>query len=299
MISSKGLANTVLNGLDTLGIPWCLMHGESRLHLDRLASDLDVAVADDPMTVVRGLRPALNRAGLYLVCLWNYDPWSWTSFWMTTAGEVVQLDLTYDPQGRNKYGLKTDAMVLARVPGYRWPRAAELDEKLYLLAKRLYKGQEEEAASLVATVSKLDWLGRSRWLFESKTADRLSGAVSSGVVGRQRVRRRPQLRRLMRRLTKPSGHCVRVSSTAHGVSDDLMANRISEHLIGRLPHVEVTQRALGVRSRVLRMRPGVVLTSRGGHGADAVIHVGSSPDGIEQLVLEMSAATAARFALDR
>jgi hypothetical protein len=144
------LAVLALDAMTRAGVRFAVLHDEERLALGNVSSDVDLAVDRPGRDVIREALGALHDVGLHPVVLWPYGVDALTVFLATgTASDAVQLDMTYDPDGRGKYGIRTDVALDVSVPGKRFPRLPPDHELLYLVSKRKVKRDPQRLAPLI------------------------------------------------------------------------------------------------------------------------------------------------------
>ena len=136
--------------------PFAVLHGEAEIAAGRISSDIDLTVTAPPDNIVAALLASCE--GFEVVMVWPYDRESTTYFIVDiaavaeSAGAIcpgVQLDLVFDPNGRGRYGFRTEELVTNSVPGNRWPRLHPADEFLYLLRKRQVKRDRQRVTRLL------------------------------------------------------------------------------------------------------------------------------------------------------
>lgn len=285
MITDPELAKRLLQLLDGTNQSWALLHGAERLRQGTLDSDLDLVISRRPETIIPELAALAASAGLLPVLSWRYDAVSLTTFWSSSdASEVVQLDLTHDPKGYGKYGVKTGKLLEAATESADWPVCDGLDEQLYLLSKRLYKGQCD-AAAMIANVLRDDPRAARR------SHDLMSGATARAVMAyleRGRYRRPPRLlevRRVPGRLLRPTGHVLVVSP------------RVKVDLASRLRLLAPDVRVAGLQHSMVRSRrPYITINDRPIPGA-LRIRATAIDEAVSLAVRQMSETTLRR--LDR
>jgi hypothetical protein len=151
--TSSRLANDVLTALTEAGVRLSVLHGEEDLVAGDVGSDVDLVV-EAPLadaldaTLLEGLR----ERGMFPVIHWPYDVAGAATVFFTNddASEGVQIDTLCDPEGRGKFGVRTDVLLARTEPGKAWPRVDPLYSLLYQLRKRHWKRQQERIPPLVA-----------------------------------------------------------------------------------------------------------------------------------------------------
>jgi hypothetical protein len=196
-------------------------------------------------TVVGRAHGALRDQGLHPVVIWPYDVGSASVFVVDAhAQHGAQFDILHDISGAGHYGVRAAAVLARAQPGARWNRAAPDDELLYLIRKRLRKGQRDRLAELLATAESAGGLGgRAQELFSGPSAAAVT-AVLDGRPGPADPLRRVRAavvnsRRIASRLRRPVGFWVAVQGEASRSTAEVVADRFARVLptsgCGRTP----------------------------------------------------------------
>jgi hypothetical protein len=259
MITSRELAEQLLTALSHSGVAWCFLHGEARWASGDLSSDLDLAVGGDPLETVRRIAEEVPN-DVSLVMLWPYDPWSLTTFWMNASGHLSQLDLTHDRWGRNKYGVRTTTVLDSTQRGVRWPSATAVDESIYLIAKKLHKGQFGSAMELRAAVTPAT-AARASSVLNRAWAKHIAAFLKGTASGRgPRPARIANWLRLATRLSKPVGVWISVPDIR--TVDMPGAAACGQRWKSLLPNVvwNPTVRWARLRAWMYHMKPALIVT---------------------------------------
>ena len=148
--TSGSLAAAVIDALSSRRTNFAVLHRAEDLRAGTVASDVDLVVADRPIEVVEDLQGALDSLDLKPVMVWRYDSGETLTVFFArpdlSAG--LQFDLLRDRRGQGKYGIRTEVLLEA-TQQHEWPQLQPLLEILYLLRKRLLKGQGERVRRLV------------------------------------------------------------------------------------------------------------------------------------------------------
>jgi hypothetical protein len=198
--------------LDELGSAtraFAVLHNECDVAKGKVASDVDVAVAETGYDVVRRLRSRMVPHGVELIALWPSDVATLNSFWCTQDGvSGAQLDLLHDPHGRCRYGIRTPVVLDAAQPGERWPRLGDVDALIYQIRKRAVKG---DSMRLGALVTKAHIVGlpsvrhRASFVLRASALEDLESTITTGSTrGLQRIWRHEMLR-YADRVARPVG----------------------------------------------------------------------------------------------
>lgn len=241
--------------------PWILLHGEDALLGHGPVSDVDTAL---PTVDLRHLRALLHRrpAGLRLVAVWPYDCRGLALFLATPdLRQVVQLDLLADPDGIGRYGVRTPELAAhAHDTAHPWRRPDPVDERLYLLAKRTAKGQDDRVAALRDALGhdRAEAVDRSRTLLSPAARGRVAAALGATPPrGRVRwhVRRAAaQVARGVRRLRHPIGAWLHLLAPIDAAGD------VPEHPALVRVRPAPAGPAATLRLVLARWRRGVVVT---------------------------------------
>lgn len=202
--------------MSDVGVEFAVLHGEERIGSLGLDSDLDLAVGSKPRAIAQKVSGAFSARGLVTALVWPYDIGGSASLFVSTAdgSAGAQIDMLYDPEGRGRYGVRSQVLLERRRQGIRYPIPASLDQDLYLLRKSRAKGQAERVARILSSFEE-----RSRASAARERAQQLfSPQVAAEVVneldrGRRRravrpLRRVGNLARLVGRIRRPIGYWV-------------------------------------------------------------------------------------------
>lgn len=207
--TDAALAAVALDALAEAGVPFVVLHGEAEIASGKVTTDVDIAVGWPPDRTVRAIAPALRAAHVHLIVVWSYDPGVLTTFWCDATGERgVELDMLFDPSGRNRYGLRSVPLVSACETGARWPRPDPLDELVYLLRKRQVKGQADRFEALLARARDIGMevvLARAEEALEPAAFRLLCMAMTSGHAVPESVRRFRHPLHYVQRLRRSAG----------------------------------------------------------------------------------------------
>lgn len=228
--TSPEAAQRALQGLSEAGVTYVLLHSVSSLQAASI-SDVDVAVASEPIGVIRMARAVWLQHGLSPILIWPYDiGGTLTVFLATDDGtEGAQLDMLYDPVGLGRYGLRSHGLTHSAVAGP-IPVVSDPARLIYLWRKRVAKGDFGALDALRSEASALpaeDLLSTSRELTgSSETATALLGETES----RFRAKKHPlaRMRRVAVRVYDPIGYWAHV--TDRTIAEEL-ADRMSGYLV--------------------------------------------------------------------
>ena len=246
---------------------YAILHGADRVLTQSVISDLDVVVGLEPDDVIRRISQCLGDSGLWPIMEWPYDVGhTLTVFLATDDGrEAMQLDMLNDRRGVGKYAVKSDVLLKRSVRRDGLPVVRPADETVYLVRKRIVKG---DRAALVALSDQISGFARS------EVAESMSSTLSvvgrrsvdsflrgrPGVLGIRPIRSALNVLRQARRLFRPTGYWLHCASPE-------MAEAVVERFGAYLPHAVVlgSPDSPGAIVRLLmrRLRPGVVVTCEG------------------------------------
>lgn len=272
--TSSVQAQLALKMLDDCGVEYALLHNAKSILNGEGLSDVDVVVRDDPWEIVA--RAVRNRRGLRLAMLWEYDFGALTTFWTTNDGsEGVQLDLLRDASGKGKYRVRTDAL-LAHVDSDVWPpRLTRPAELVYLLSKRMCKGDHDRAAKALEELASLpDWERLVARISPRRCASvrrALSGKFPGRAYATWMTWRSRLSRRGIARLRFPAGLRLRLPDCD---SPEAVRDRFDRVLV-RVVLRKAPRWNWDLHTRVLLVSPTLVLlTSR---RSDSIAGKGSLP----------------------
>lgn len=228
--TSPEVARRALQGLNNVHIRYAVLHSAHKLQ-DGDISDVDIAVIDDPMDVIRTARPAWKDLGLSPVLVCPYDIGGARAVFLASEDgkEGVQLDMLFDPRGIGKYGLRSRCLVDTAVIGP-VPVVNEPARLIYLWRKRLSKGHQQDLEALhtqATAVPPEDLIKASTELTGSpETAESLLGRKDAARMNK----RHPGTRfaRLVGRILNPVGYWAHV---ADGAIARELADRLSQYLV--------------------------------------------------------------------
>jgi hypothetical protein len=261
MITNYEIVDRVLEALDK-ATEMAVLHCEAAVASHSLTSDVDLCVADDPVTLMSRVAYDMRSHGMYLVMIFPYDRCSAAFFFCDADGKTgAQIDLVCDPRGVNKYGVRTEALLARRCSGVRWPRIDPLDEALYTLRKRQVKRDRrrfDEARAEVAALGAEFARERTRDIFSSRARAGITGALDdrrprlarTNGVWRSRLRRPGRLRHRC-------GFWAHVSS-ASGQNLSSVAHRFDRFLIS----AEAVEEPTVLRVLSNAWRPRLLLSPR-------------------------------------
>jgi hypothetical protein len=215
------------------GVRHAILHGEGDLVRREVDSDVDIVADRAVHAVVRSVAGHWKDLGLYPVIVWPYDPGGTGSIFLTTldARVGVQLDILYDPEGRGRYGVKSDLLLNGALAGDQFTTVAPSQRAAYLLAKRLGKGQTSEARRMMDLVPPA---GVDLDVLRSDIAD-LVRAYMEGGSSPTGWQRRPSAGLFLTRLRNPVGAWVELEADdSHVVAAEVISR------FGRfVPHAEL------------------------------------------------------------
>lgn len=162
--------------------PFALVLGNA-VSLAEVASDVDVVVQMDPRRIAAGLCHEFRPSALNIVLAWRYDLGSWSLYLANgDLSRYAQLDLTFDPGGRGRYGFRSDRIRAG--DGAEAGCVDPVDLQLYLLRKRALKGDMAAAESIAAELrdglQMVDLVDRLGQLFRPSVARSLQLFVQQG-----------------------------------------------------------------------------------------------------------------------
>lgn len=244
--SSVDSTKSVVTALREAGIPFALLHGADSYARGLIDSDLDIMLRDSPTGAINAIRSILEARGISLIFVWNSDRGTVNTFWWSTR-EVAgcQIDMLFDPEGRNRFGFKTE-------PAWRFVDADVFPPRLvgdglatYLAAKRISKGQYSQYKALRRSGDRIaSDLLRPRTRFAMRALKTRRGVVTFGVFTRLQSRGM----RLGRRLTRRQGVIVAGSGPA-----------LTRRLCEVLPRVRRVRRASATDRLRASVLPEVVV----------------------------------------
>lgn len=227
----------ILDLLVERGVRFAILHRSDEIASGSHDSDIDIVVNEKPDDLIRHLWPDLTAAGVEPAIRWPYDAGGTRTYFLVSkdARLGIQLDLMYDRNGVGKYGVRSAAFFDRLDSSGRWPRPHPDDQLVYLIRKRIVKGETDRLDVLAAD-------SRRRPREVTYAADRLlTDSVRSSVArvlsGEQPMKSRrwdrlaPNTVRLARRVTNPIG------AWAHS-SDQSAANEVASRFQGLLPHAK-------------------------------------------------------------
>jgi hypothetical protein len=286
----------VLDVLDRRGVEYAVLHAAERIRAGTVASDLDIVVAGDPGILIAGLVDELRDVGLTPVMDWNYDLGGTRTVFLAADGgqDGIQLDLLADPEGRGRYGVRSNLLLAGRHFDGRLPVLAARDEVVYLLSKRLIKGDRRRVAELVAAASADPEV-------PSRVAQLLVPSVATAVRAvldgrRAKPPARPGRRlatgvRLARRFSRPVGFWFHIT-------DRRVAEEVRDRVARFIPHVTLAAVSDGRSTAVwrrwrTRLGPGIALSTgnAAARGADAVIDAPTADEAIASIISLMRERT--------
>jgi hypothetical protein len=292
----------VLDCLRSAGVDYAILHGVDRVLSQSVVSDIDVVVGPPPERVIRQASRCLEGEGLVPIMEWPYDVGRTRTVFLATLDgrEAVQLDMLHDRWAFGKYAVKSGVLLERSEVRNGVSVVAPIDELVYLLRKRMVKGDVAATTDLRArssqfTPTALDEAIRSSL---SPYGRRSVAASLRGDAGWRRLR--PinwimNLGRQVRRVAQPTGYWVHCSSPE-------TAEAVVERFGSYLPHAvsldSLNSPAAITRLILTRLRPGIVIT----HGArppllkpDTVIESGSPDDACRRLVAAFRVRTERRL----
>lgn len=287
------LAQRLLHILDTRDVEYLVLHNASDIAEGRPISDVDTIVKCQPWKVIAKLLEEQSNLGLSLVMTWEYDFGALTSFWMSSDGSNgVQLDLLKDSDGRGRYGLRTDRAFHFADTSEWPPRLSRPAMLVYLLSKRIAKGDIDRARDVVRELHAIDCSNDLNLL--SHRCQRLYSRAINGqfprIGYRHYVKWRSRVSLLgLKRLVRSTGITVQVPT-----QDEDALTRLYNRFSAVLARVSLSKNN-GARS-VLRqwwLTRGPVLVIRSS-GKSAGVSPYTSHDFSASIVQEMEQATRAR-----
>jgi hypothetical protein len=205
----------LLDALENTLVPYAVLHREADAAAGVIESDIDVVLGRPACEVIPALVAALSGIDAGLAMIWPYDTNSLTTFWLSRdCRSGVQLDLVCDPNGRGRYGLRTERALHCTERGERWMRLKPEVEQTYLVAKRWAKSDAVRLREIVSG----NGGNYSVELAEQLLSPRALRAVSAAYAGQSPPRfenfrqalRNLLSRRARLRLRHPVGVLMRV-----------------------------------------------------------------------------------------
>lgn len=283
-----------------------VLHREAAVVEHLVHSDVDICVGSDPLDVAAAVMPSLRANGVVAILVFNYDRGSYSLFFSDLQGSGgAQVDLIHDPRGVSRYGVRTDALLAAAVPGIRWPRLDSLDEALYTLRKRQVKGDatgEARAREAIGALGAKDVRARADEIFGAQAASDMAS-----VLAGRRAPARSTVTLWRSRALRPSRILRRCGHWAHVVGEPVPATATANALVRQMNRLISTRLASARPAPVLKhlWRPNLLVTT--GRTTtwplpDTVLASdsgGEPPDGLtRQLVESMHHRVCATFGFD-
>lgn len=267
-------AALLLDALVDTGIPFAILHGEAKILDGTVSSDIDVVVGRPPSEVARQLAATSDAHGLHLVAASDYDVGALCTFWCTAdAAHGVQLDLWNDPHGHGRFGIRTQALLEARISGAAWPTLDCVDQLLYLLRKRHWKRDWARLPELRAAAGMLGTptiLARAETVLTRparRTVSRLLRGDTPRRLGTHLAHWPLTAMRYARRTLRPAGFWAELHGSGHA---PVLAEAVAERFRRFLVHAVATTRPQSPTERrrpaldtvpVLRRRPALIVST--------------------------------------
>jgi hypothetical protein len=261
--TDTALAQRLLRALDAKNVEYLVLHNASDIAKGEPISDVDAIVKCKPWHALRELVDNEAEHGLSLVMTWEYDFGALTSFWMSAdASDGVQLDLLRDPLGRGRYGFLTER-AFSHANKSEWPpRLAQRASLVYLLSKRIAKGDLARARHLAGALIALD--ARPNLDLLNSRCRRVCDKAINGKLPRKSYRHYAMWRSRasllgLKRLALATGIVVPVPETDAGTLEQLR-NRFSPVLA----HVAISDDGVeqALRRWWLARTPTLIMTPR-------------------------------------
>jgi hypothetical protein len=216
------------------GVRHAILHGEGDLVRGKVDTDVDIVTDRSVHEVARSAASQWQAIGLFPIIVWPYDTGGTGSIFLSTldARTGVQLDILYDPEGRGRYGVKSDLLLNGALAGEQFTTVAPAQRTAYLLAKRISKGQTSEARRLIDLVppAEVDLAVLRPAVAEVVRSYLEDGSSQTGW------QRRPSPGRLLARLRNPVGAWVELAAD----DDDVVAAELISRFRLFLPHAVLT-----------------------------------------------------------
>ena len=212
-----------MSALGAASVPFVVLHREADISAGVVQSDIDIATVRPPGDVIEEARAALLDVGLRPVINWPYDVAHIASVFLVVAAASngVQLDITYDPGGDGKLGLRTPHLVRAATQGEAFGRLEPVEQLLFLLRKRHVKDDRVRLAELVTDARAVPTdelqLAASAMFSERVAADVLDLVATFPEVSPPLMPARTRPRQALRyawRVARPVGYWVAVTGSA-------------------------------------------------------------------------------------
>ncbi len=230
--TSAELARSALEGFREAGVSFAVLHGYERLQSLNL-SDVDLVVGQDPRKVVRTSMPFWKQRGLVPILTWPYDIGGTLTVFLATedARDGVQLDILYDPEGRGRCRLRSEALLSFGEERPLAPTVGDEARLIYLWQKGMAKGQDDRLLALRREAAAVDYeqlAGVS--LLVTGSLDAARGLAGTEVPrGLERgLELRPRISHVASRVKSPIGVWAHV---VHGQVGGELTRRLARYLV--------------------------------------------------------------------
>lgn len=278
--TSRQFAQRVLEALVASGADFALVRDLNDSPAGPF-SDVDLVVSSPPRAVVAGAMPLLLSCDLRPIMFWPYDASGSAALFVVSpdASEGAQIDMLYDPTGRDGYRVRTGALLDGARKDGALRVLGHVDRLVYLWQKRRAKRQMASVAAVVeeATLVPEQELRAIEHRITGATSLADSAFRSAPVPGFRTRRRLADVRRLLSRLRHPVGlwvHAGRAELAAE------LAERLAQVLVSVRVEEFPSRGSARVAWRLRRvwpemLRPHAVVSwgdvPAGGRAPDAVV----------------------------
>lgn len=300
MATTNGeLAREAVDAVVNSEVHAVVLHGEESLAAARVTSDVDLVVDRTVTEVVAAVSAGWERHSLVPLIVWPYDVGGTGTVFLSTpdATDGVQLDLLHDPGGEGQYGARSDALLNSAEAGDRFERVSPTAAAVYLLSKRLRKGQMAQAKDVVAEHESAELQEQVTAILRADIGRVVSAFIASGEVGERK--KSVGVGRLIRRVLRPVGAWVAVQDDTDGTISEALAARFGRFL----PKSEVVTTSGPIawirRIAPLRWRAAIVFEPNGrrriGIKPDVTVRAIDGTDGCAVVIVETLAQRTSRY----
>ena len=303
--TSAALARSALEGFREAGVSFAVLHGYERLEGLNL-SDVDLVVSQNPQKVVRATMPFWERRGLVPILAWPYDIGGTLTLFLATgdARDGVQLDILYDPEGRGRSRVRSEALLSFAQERPIAPAIADEARLVYLWQKGMVKGQDARLLALRREAAEVDY-GKLAdvSLLVTGSLDAARGLVGTDVPhGIERsFALRSRLSRVATRVISPIGIWAHVVHSQVGAE---LTRRLAGYLVivqsSRLPGLWRQIPWYAARVAPVRHRAGAFVSFGNGklvRRPDVEVHSDEVERAASELIQSMTMRLVTRFSM--
>jgi hypothetical protein len=230
--TSSELARSALEGFREAGVSFAVLHGYERLEGLNL-SDVDLVVGQDPQQIVRKSMPFWKQRGLVPILAWPYDIGGTLTVFLATgdARDGVQLDILYDPEGRGRCQVRSEALLSFGRERPIGPAVTDEARLVYLWQKGMVKGQDDRLLALRREAAAVDYERLAEVsLLVTGSVDAARGLAGTEVPRELERRLEPwsRISHVARRVKSPIGLWAHV---VHGQVGGVLTRRLARYLI--------------------------------------------------------------------